>query len=127
MWMLDWSNCIEFCAALCAWCQESIHVFSRLLKIFGLEIPLVMRDAMAVPAASGAISLMHLKKWDFVGGASSTVFICYMNQHLGLLLSLHDPSSDEDGQGEPLLELLVSAHLQLSSVWESVGQGTWGC
>ena len=62
--------------------------------MFGLEVSLMVRDAMAVPAASGAILLMHLRKWDFVGDVSSIVFICYMNQHLGLLLSLHDPSSN---------------------------------
>lgn len=94
VWLLDWSNCIEFCAAVCGWCQESVHDFSKLLNIFGLEVPLIVRDAMAVPPASGEILLMYPRKWDFVGGVSSTVFTCYMNQHLGLLLSLHDPSSD---------------------------------
>lgn len=95
--MLDWSNHTEFCAALCGWCQESVCDFSRLLNIFGLEVPLMVTDAMAAPAASGAILLMHLRKWDFVRGVSSTVFFCYMNQHLGLVLSLRNPFSDWGG------------------------------
>lgn len=83
---------------------------------------------MAVPSPSGKVLHMHLRKWDFVGGVKSTVFICYMTQHdLGLLTSLHDLPSDQDGQGEPLLELLKSAHLHLSSVWQCVGLGMCGC
>lgn len=64
---------------------------SRILNVFGLRVPLRARDDMVVLAASGAILLtcqLKLRQWDFEGGVSRTVFICYMDPHLGLLYLL---------------------------------------
>lgn len=43
-------------------------------NIFGLKVPLLLRDAVAVSPPSWVILLRHLRKWDAVGGVSSTLF-----------------------------------------------------
>lgn len=116
-WLLDWSNCIGFCASCCCvrwvsvtspefstflgwgylWEQEMTWLSLLLLGQFCLRASWNWGNGILKVVLAGLFSsVTWTHTWDY--------FICCF------LKKLFDP--DEDGQGEPLLGLLMSAYCE---------------